>query len=495
MNDAYEAIIGLEIHAELNTRTKMFCGCFNDPDERHPNVNVCPVCMGHPGTLPVINEEAVKKIVLIGTALHGEISEFSQFDRKQYFYPDLPKGYQISQYKYPIVQNGYLDLPGTNRTVRLIRIHLEEDAGRLSHESRSKNQESSGSFVDYNRAGVPLMELVTEPDIRSSAEAKKFAEELQLLLRYTGVSHADMEKGEMRIEANVSVHKPDTPYGTKVEVKNINSFKAVEKAIEYEIARQTKLLDDGEKIMQETRGWDDEKEITVSQRIKEEAHDYRYFPEPDLPPLKLPFDFVNGVIAELPELPQAKRARFISEFGIPEHVAGIIIADKKLAGFFEKAVSELQEWMKEKNISPAEEKRGRELCAYYLTSDLLKLLNESAASVDDIQITPEDFAELITLLLEKKISTPVAKQVLEEMFWTGSDPSSIVREKNLELSHDAGEIDGAIEKVIADFGKAVNDFRAGKHGALQFLIGQAMRSLRGRAHPEALREKFMEKLK
>lgn len=484
---ALEPIIGLEIHAELSTRTKMFCGCLNDPDERHPNINVCPICMGHPGTLPVINEEAVKKVILIGMALHGEISEFSQFDRKQYFYPDLPKGYQISQYKHPIVQGGYLELPGMNRTVRLTRIHLEEDAGRLAHAK-------DGSLVDYNRASLPLMELVTEPDVRSSAEAKKFAEELQLLLRYTGVSHADMEKGEMRIEANVSLHTSGTPYGTKVEVKNINSFKAVEKAIEYEIARQSDLLNKGGKVVQETRGWDDEKEITVSQRIKEEANDYRYFPEPDLPPLKLSFDIIGEVSKLLPELPAAKRARFVGEFGIPEKITDVLIADKDLAAFFEKTVSELQARTGEKRISSEEGKRGVQLLANYLTSDLTNLMNSASASVDDIRVTPENFAELISLLMEKKITTAVAKAVLVEMFQTGGDPSAIVREKNLGVAQDMGEIDAIVVKVIASFEKATADYKAGKQEALQFLIGQAMRELRGRANPDVLREKFIEHL-
>lgn len=498
----YETVIGLEIHAELNTRTKMFCGCLNDPNERHPNVNVCPICMGHPGTLPVANGEAIKKIIRIGAALHGEISEFSQFDRKQYFYPDLPKGYQISQYKHPIVQGGYLEVPSpkspvqsSDRRVRLTRIHLEEDAGRLIHESGIVNHESRASLVDFNRAGVPLMELVTEPDMRSSAEAKKFAEELHLLLRYTEVSNADMEKGEMRIEANVSLRKPGEALGMKVEVKNINSFRAVEKAIEYEIARQQKLLDAGKTIAQETRGWDDEKEVTVSQRAKEEASDYRYFPEPDIPPLRLSFDVLQAAISALPELPQAKRARFESEFGIPKNTIEVLIADKAFAGFFEKAVSEFQAWAKEKNLSDEDGKRGIQLLANYCTSDMINLLRDAGTFIDDIQITPEDFAELIVLLLEKKISTPAAKAVLSEMFRTGGDPHVIIQEKNLGLSQDRGEIDAAVEKTIAAFHKAAADYTSGKQEALQFLIGQAMRELRGRADPETLREKFIEKLK
>jgi aspartyl-tRNA(Asn)/glutamyl-tRNA(Gln) amidotransferase subunit B len=485
--NSYEAIIGLEIHAELNTKTKMFCRCFNDSNERHPNVNACPICMGHPGTLPVINKEAVRKVIVIGMATHGEISEFAQFDRKQYFYPDLPKGYQISQYKHPIVQGGYLDLPGLERRVRLTRIHLEEDAGRLSHVK-------DGSLVDYNRASVPLMELVTEPDVRSSAEAKAFAEELQLILRYTGVSHADMEKGEMRIEANVSIHKPNEPFGTKVEVKNINSFKAVEKAIEFELKRQAEVLEKGGKVIQETRGWDDEKEITVSQRLKEEANDYRYFPEPDLPPLRLSYDIIQDAMKALPELPEAKRTRFRDEFGIPEKMSEVIIADKKLAEFFEEAVSELREWLQEKNIAEEETAKGVGLLANYLTSDLTKLLNEASAPIGDTKVSPENFAELITILMEGKITSAVAKTVLVEIFQTGSSPAVIIQEKNLGISEDSSEIDAAVEKVIANSEKAVADYKGGKQEALQYLVGQAMKELRGRSNPHALREIFIKKL-
>lgn len=496
MKNEYEPVIGLEIHAELNTRTKMFCGCLNDANERHPNINICPICMGHPGTLPVINSEAIKKVICIGAALQGEVSAFSQFDRKQYFYPDLPKGYQISQYKFPIVQGGHLELRTQNlelgtenpaRSIRLTRIHLEEDAGRLLHAR-------DGSLVDFNRAGVPLMELVTEPDIRSAGEARAFAEELQLLLRYTGVSDADMEKGEMRIEANVSLHKPSEPYGTKVEVKNINSFKAVEKAIKYEIERQAALLEEGKKVVQETRGWDDEKEITVSQRIKEEANDYRYFPEPDLPPLAITQEMVEEARKKIPELPQEKRKRFFGEFGIPTATAEILIVDKRIGAFFENSISELAQWMREKNISSDETKKGVQLLVNYLTSDLTKLLRETSASIDESRITPENFAELISLLLEKKITSYVAKTVLGEMFRSGADPTTIIEEKNLGVSDDRGAIDASIENAIQKSEKAVSDYKNGKQEALQFLVGQVMKELRGRANPETIREELIKKL-
>ena len=486
MSVSYEPIIGLEIHAELNTKTKMFCGCANDPNERHPNINICPICMGHPGTLPVINEEAIQKLALIGRALHGEIAEFSQFDRKQYFYPDLPKGYQISQYKHPIVQGGSLEIPNKNKAIRLTRIHSEEDAGRLLHGK-------DGSLVDFNSAGVPLMELVTEPDIRSAEEARCFAEELRLILRYAGVSDADMEKGQMRIEANVSMHRPDEPYGTKVEVKNINSFRAVEKAVIYEIERQTKILEDGGKILQETRGWDDEKEITVSQRKKEEAHDYRYFPEPDLPPLRFSLEYLQEVEKGLPELPSEKRKRFIVEFGISPKIAEILISDKGYAGFFEEAVSELNEILSEAGRI-TDKKNGDMLLANYFTSDLMNLLNASSAPIDDILITPHAFAELIALLLRGEITTPAAKEVLREMFGAGMDAHAIVKEKGLAIIRDAGELAHVVDAVVRGAEKAVADYRAGKKEALQFLVGRAMKELRGRGSPDVLRWLFVKKL-
>jgi len=347
----YGPVVGLEIHAELKTKTKMFCFSLNDPDEKHPNINICPICMGHPGTLPVINEEAVKKVIKVGLALHGEILEFSQFDRKNYFYPDLPKGYQISQYQHPLVKGGYLEILG--RKIRITRVHLEEDTGRLIHD-----RGTGVSLVDFNRAGVPLMELVTEPDFRTGEEVKKFGEELQKILRYVEASDADMEKGQMRVEVNISLTtteglrqfeesfgQPDSHgesgLGTKVEIKNINSFKFAEDAVNYEVRRQTGLLERGEKVAQETRGWDENKEETFSQRSKEEAHDYRYFPEPDLPPLNLSREFVEEIRASLPELPQAKYARFQEEFKLEPDIVSIITRDKSLAGYFEAVASEL----------------------------------------------------------------------------------------------------------------------------------------------------------
>src|SRR3989338_1538647 len=327
----WQVTVGLEIHAELRAKTKMFCGCKNDSDEKHPNVNICPVCGGHPGTLPVINKEAVRQVQRTGLALGSELQKHSQFDRKNYFYPDIPKGYQISQYKYPLVLEGSLN------GVKITRIHLEEDTARSQH-----NKKNDASLVDFNRAGVPLMELVTEPDITSAKQAREFAEELQLVLQYLGASEANMEKGEMRCEANISVSKTSEK-GVKVEVKNLNSFRAVERAIEYEVRRQIELLESGKKVIQETRGWDENKEITFSQRSKESAHDYRYFPEPDLPPMEFSDEYIEKLRATIPELPEQKRKRFTEEYGISADLVETLVSERSLAAFWEKVISELRD--------------------------------------------------------------------------------------------------------------------------------------------------------
>ncbi|KKU92690.1 MAG: Aspartyl/glutamyl-tRNA(Asn/Gln) amidotransferase subunit B, partial [Parcubacteria group bacterium GW2011_GWA1_48_11b] len=401
--------IGLEIHAELKTQTKMFCDSLNDPEEKHPNANVCPVCAGHPGTLPTINKAAVESVLKVGMALKGDIPQFSKFDRKNYFYPDLPKGYQISQYDLPLIFGGVLN------GVRLRRIHLEEDTGRLIH-----SEDGKSSFVDYNRAGVPLMELVTEPDITTADQAVEFAKELQLILRYLGVSDADMEKGQMRVEANVSV-SADNVLGTKVEVKNINSFKAVHDAIEFEIKRQEEVLSSGGKIVQETRGWDDAKHKTVSQRIKEEAHDYRYFPEPDLPPLDLSKFDLAAIKVAVPELPKEKRLRFGKEYALKPEQAEVACRDRAVAEYFEEAASELK----------SEDARADfQLLYNYLTSDLFGLMAETGAAIGDIKIDPENFADLVILASGGKISSRTAKDILRKMLETGMDPNDIVKREN-----------------------------------------------------------------
>lgn len=475
--DEHQLTIGLEIHAELKTKTKMFCDSLNDPNEHHPNINICPVCMGHPGTLPVINKQAVESVIKVGMALGGNIPEYSQFDRKNYFYPDLPKGYQISQYKHPLVGGGELLLPGFNKKIRITRVHLEEDTGRLVHEGND-------SLVDFNRAGVPLMELVTEPDISSAEEARAFAEELQLLLRYLGVSEADMEKGEMRVEANISVARPGEERGTKVEVKNLNSFRAVERAIAYEYKRQVKALGEGKKVVQETRGWDEGKQHTFSQRKKESAHDYRYFPEPDLPPLDLTdkkyFD-LEALRATLPELPWQKRDRFAREYGVFGDASQMMVADKAMADFFESAVSEIAEWVEDGGKISREDLI--KLAVNYMTSDLRALIKEAEGSFGDTRVTPENFAELIKMAALGEVSSRGAKEILAEMFAGGGDPSDILESKGLKQMGNEADLTDMAQKIIRENPGAVADFKAGKLAALQFLVGKMMKETKGAANP------------
>ena len=474
--------IGLEIHIELKTRSKMFCFCKNDPDEKRPNFNICPVCTAQPGTLPVINEEAVRKVIKTGLALNCQIPEFSKFDRKNYFYPDLPKGYQISQYDKPLCLGGSLEVGG--KKIRITRVHLEEDTGRLIHPVGADH-----SLVDFNRAGMPLMELVTEPDMRSAGEAKKFAEELHLIFHYLDISDADMEKGQMRVEVNISLSDQEDKLGTKVEIKNLNSFRAVERGIDYEIKRQAELLEKGEKVIQETRGWDDVKGVTVSQREKEEAHDYRYFPEPDLPPLRHAENFINEIKANLPELPQHKRERFQREYGLDETTAEILIYNKPLGEYFEKVISELPPHLVKDDLA-----KLIKLSCNYLISDLQGLLKGDSVASNKFLITAENFAEFIDLIYHGEISSKIAKMVLEEMFRTGGDPSNIIEEKGLIQISDEGEINKVINEVIKANPKVVEDYKAGKQTALQFLVGQVMARTKGKANPQSANKLLQETL-
>jgi aspartyl-tRNA(Asn)/glutamyl-tRNA(Gln) amidotransferase subunit B len=471
--EKYQPTIGLEIHAELKTATKMFCDCSNDPLERRPNVNVCPVCLAHPGTLPVPNKKAIEAVIKVGLALGGDVAPVSKFDRKNYFYPDLPKGYQISQYDQPIISGGKL------HNVRIRRIHLEEDTGRLQHATSDMGQGTS--LVDFNRAGVPLMELVTEPDVRSAEEAVRFAKELQLILRYLGVSDADMEKGQMRVEANISLDM-----GTKVEVKNLNSFRAVGDAIEYETKRQRELLEKAEKIVQETRGWDEARRRTVHQRLKEEAHDYRYFPEPDIPPFESAAFGVEEIRRTMPELPSAKRERFGREYGLSGAQADLLVSDPPAARFFEEAVSELESETKEKPIGAL---------FNYLTSDLRGYMNETGTPFEELKIDPENFADLVILVAGEKIGSRQAKDILRKMCEEGGDPKEIVEREGFHTVSDAGELEKVVDEIIAANAEAVSNYKKGKTAALQFLVGQAMGKLRGRGNPDALRDIFLGKLK
>jgi len=476
---AYKPTIGLEIHAELKTNSKMFCSCKNDPDEKRPNYNICPICTAQPGTLPVANEEAIKKVIKTGLALNCIIAEDSKFDRKNYFYPDLPKGYQISQYDQPLCEGGYSEI--NRRKIRITRIHLEEDTGSLVHP-----EGADYSLVNLNRAGVPLMELVTEPDITSGKEAKEFAQELQLIFKYLGVSDADMEKGQMRVEVNISISRGDK-LGTKVEIKNLNSFKVVEKAVDFEIKRQEEVLESGDKVVQETRGWHDKKEITFSQREKEEAHDYRYFPEPDLPPMHFDKNYIKEIELSMPELPEQKRERFKKEYGLDDASVEFFVVNKDLSEYYEKVVSEFEEWTIEEEKGEAHKKVSR-LIANYLISDVQGLLSGREFVETEFKITPENFAEFVKMIYKGEISSKVAKMVVIDMFNTGSDPSDIVDENNWRQVSDDLEIEKIIKEVISKNPKAVDDYKKGKNNAFQFLVGQIMAESRGKASPEIAKE-------
>lgn len=477
----YTPTIGMEVHAELKTNSKMFCRCKNELGlDRIPNSNICPVCTGQPGSLPVANEKAIEYVQRAGLALNCEIAKISKFDRKNYFYPDLPKGYQISQYDQPLCAGGFL-MVGT-RKVGITRIHLEEDTGKLLHQKGTDY-----SLVDFNRAGVPLMELVTDPDIESAQEAKKFCEQLQLILRYLGISDADMEKGHMRCEANISIaEKNSSKKGVKVEIKNLNSFKAVERAIDFEIKRQTELLDEGKKIIQETRGWDEGKMQTFSQREKESAHDYRYFPEPDLPPLEFDEAYVEKVRNDLPELPAQKKERFQEEYKLSDYDAEVLVRDKDLANFFEQVVSEACTEIDNKE-------KIAKLTANYILSELKKYLDEKV-KLADLKVTPENFGELMCLVENGKLNSTAAKAVLEEMIRTGADPDHIISEKGLGQIENGEEVINIIQKVLSQNQKAVEDYKAGKDSALQFLLGQVMKETQGRVNPESVMDLLKKEL-
>lgn len=490
-NNKYDVVIGLEIHIESKTKSKMFCSCLNDPDEKRPNQNICPSCMGHPGTLPVINEQAIDNIIKLGLALDAKISNYTKFDRKSYFYPDLPKGYQISQLDYPICKDGYLNVKGEKglKLIRINRIHQEEDAGRLVH------GEDGTSMVDFNRASLPLIELVTEPDFSSALEVVNFAKELQLIARYLNVSNANMEKGEMRIEVNLSLkEKNEKELGVKVEVKNLNSFKSVEKAILFEIERQSKILDCGKKVLQETRGWNDTEQITVSQRSKEESHGYRYFPEPDLPPLEITEERINRLEKEILELPKRKRERFEIEYGIQDSkIIEMFIENRDFANYFEKIATEILDWMKCEGIENNKYFDLIKISINYLTSDLIGL---SKGEITDFskRITPENFAEFTVIIYKGDINSKIAKIVLKEMYDTGGDPSQIIEEKGLKQIDNTEEIDKIVDEVLEKNKEAVEDYKKGKVASFQFLIGQIMAKSRGKINPDKAKEVLSSKL-
>ncbi len=464
----------------------MFCQSKNAEADQ-PNVHICEVCTGQPGTLPVINREAVKKSLMVGLALDCEIPQFSKFDRKNYFYPDLPKGYQISQFDMPLNGKGQFEIQIGNekRVIGITRAHLEEDAGKLMHAANGNY-----SLVDYNRAGVPLLEIVSEPDIRTPEEAKVYLQELQNLMRYLGVSDADMEKGHLRCDANVSLRKAGEkgfpPY--KVEVKNMNSFRAVERALIYEIERQGELLDEGKTPAKETRGWVDEKGITVSQRSKEESQDYRYFPEPDLPVLEFTKEWLAELKRELPELPQARKKRFMDQLALNIADAQTMVGYKELADYFEEVVSEMDEWFKAENeeIKNSEHAKYVKLAANWCLGQFLGLLNEKKLLPLQSKITQENFAELIKLIGQGKVSQLSAKDIFAKMFETGEDPSNLLEEMGLAQVSDEGAILAVVQKVMAANPKGVEDAKTKGEKAFGFLVGQAMKELKGKGNPQVI---------
>lgn len=476
----YRPTIGLEIHAELATNTKMFCSCRNDADEKGPNTNICPVCMAHPGTLPVINKDAVHKVLRMGTALGSTLADYSEFDRKNYFYPDIPKGYQISQYAYPLVQGGSL------KGVEITRIHLEEDTARSQHAGAA-----STSLVDYNRAGVPLMELVTEPVIHDAETAGVFARELQLLLRYLGAGEANMEKGEMRVEANISVSKTDT-FGTKVEVKNLNSFRSVERAIAYEIERQIAALEAGEEIVQETRGWDEAKQSTFSQRKKESSEDYRYFPEPDLPKLvlsEIPEFSTKALKESLPVLPWDRRNNYINIVILRPDDADYLVREPILGDFFDRARAALNPGGSNTEAS--------KLLANYILSDIAG--KREAGELPEAWLQDEAnarrLAALIELIQKGLLSSRGAKDTLAHMFVSSDEPEAIANANGLIQKSDEGFLKGVVAQVVDANPIVVAEYQAGKEASLQFLIGQGMKLSKGAANPGVLRQYFIDILK
>ncbi len=492
----YDVIIGLEIHAELKTKSKMFCSCNNDANAKEPNTTVCPICLAHPGTLPVPNQEAINWTIMAGLALHCKINRFSKFDRKNYFYPDLPKGYQISQYDLPLCYEGQLEIDGNE--VLITRIHLEEDTGKSTH-----FPDKDYTLLDFNRAGTPLMELVTEPVIINAVEAKKFCMAYQQILRYLDISNADMEKGEMRCEANISLQekgkweykdgliKPLGNYklNNKVEVKNINSFKAVERAINFEIDRQSIALDKGEKILAETRGWNENKNGTVSQRIKESSADYRYFPEPDIPPLNISEDWIAKLEAELPEMPLAKKRRFVHEYNFSPEISELITSDKNLADWTENVISELDAWIEANGDEEArQEKKLSKTAGNWITSELLRHLNADNKRINDLKVTAENFAQLVCLVYQGKINSSAGQRILEEMYANGGDPVEIMKEIGLEQIDNSAELEIAVKKIINNNPEQVKVYKSGKVSLIQFFIGQVMAETRGKANPKIVQE-------
>jgi len=475
--DKYETVIGLEVHVELHTKSKIFCGCstsFGAP----PNTHTCPICLGHPGVLPVLNRQAVEYAMKAAMAINCEIAEWCKFDRKNYFYPDSPKAYQISQYHQPIGRNGWIDIEvnGETKRIGITRLHLEEDAGKLTHTGGGQ-----GSLVDLNRAGTPLVEIVSEPDIRSPEEAKAYLEKLRAIMQYCGVSDVKMEEGSLRCDANISLRpRGQQAFGTKTELKNMNSFRGVQRGLEYEQLRQAEELESGRRIVQETRRWDEALGRTVSMRSKEEAHDYRYFPDPDLVRLHIDEAWKARVRASIPELPDARKARYTAEYGLPAYDAGVLTSSVKIADLFEESL---------KYTTDAK------ASANWIMGDLLGYLNQNNLEIEDVKLTGQGLGEMIRLIEKGTISTKIAKTVFKAMVETGKSPQQIVEEQGLVQISDEGAILSVVDAVIAANPQSVEDYRGGKEKALGFLVGQVMKETKGKANPGLVNKLLIERLK
>ncbi|MCA2653411.1 Asp-tRNA(Asn)/Glu-tRNA(Gln) amidotransferase subunit GatB [Microcystis sp. M061S2] len=483
----YEAIIGLETHCQLNTRSKIFCSCPTNFDSP-PNTNVCPICLGYPGVLPVLNQEVLASAVKLGLAIDGKITPHSKFDRKQYFYPDLPKNYQISQYDLPIVEQGQLEIEIVDKKTKevsrkiigITRLHMEEDAGKLVHAGSERLSGSTHSLVDFNRTGVPLLEIVSEPDLRTGAEAAEYAQELRRLVRYLGISDGNMQEGSLRCDVNISVRKKGTEkFGTKVEIKNMNSFSAIQKAIEYEIDRQIEAIENGEPIVQETRLWEEASQRTISMRKKEGSSDYRYFPEPDLPPLEVSPEQLKAWAEELPELPARKRRRYEEEFGLSAYDARVLTDDRTVAEYFETAV-----------IAGANAK----LVANWISQDIAAYLNNNKLTITEIALQASDLAELVKLIETGTISGKIAKEILPELLTQGGSPKALVEKKGLIQISDTSAIEKLIEDIIAAHPSELEKFRAGKTNLKGFFVGQVMKKSGGKADPKLTSQILDQKL-
>lgn len=476
----YEVVIGCEVHVELKTKTKIFCSCPTDFGGE-PNTHVCPVCLGLPGTLPVLNKKVLEYAIKAGLAMNCEIAHFSKFDRKNYFYPDLTKAYQISQFDLPICKNGYIDIETSEgkKKIGITRIHMEEDAGKLVHQGATITT-SAGSLADYNRAGVPLIEIVSEPDMRSAEDVLAFLTNLKAIIEYTGVSDARMEQGSLRCDVNLSLRPAgQKEFGTRAEIKNLNSFRAVERVIKYEIDRQTDILESGGKVVQETRTWDDGKGMTFSLRSKEDSDEYRYFPDPDLTPIIVTDAYIEELRASLPELPQVKRARMIEEDGLPEYDAGVITASKALADFYDGVRAHYDDAKKISN---------------WIMVELLAKVNAEGMELEAVKIQPEQMAALLKLVDSGDISGKIAKKVFAEMFATGKDPADIIKEQGLVQISDEGALKEMVSHVVEANPKSVEDYKAGKTKAMGFLVGQIMKQSRGQANPAVINKLLAEKL-